>query len=123
MNMNKKIFLAVLLASFPIAAGATIGGGSGSGGGDLFVNVTGWLNSLNVLLFGLVAVAFTIGVVAYVFDGDKTPEKFNRRIIWPIIAMVVLASVWGIIKLVQSTLSIDDDNSAVTVPTLPVQGS
>lgn len=78
--------------------------GSGTSG------IIGIINTVVVpLLFSLAAAAFFWGVVSYFFlhGGEDTKRAEGRNfILWGIIGMVVLLSVWGFVNLLLSTLGI-----------------
>ena len=72
--------------------------------------VIGILNTIVVpLIFSLAFAAFIWGVVNYFFirgDEDKSREEGRQFILWGIIGMAVLFSVWGFVNLLLSTLGI-----------------
>lgn len=78
-------------------------GGSSSG-------LIGVLNTVVVpIIFTLAFAAFVWGVVNYFFlhGGDETKREEGREfILWGIIGIVVLFSVWGFVNLMLSTLGI-----------------
>jgi len=78
--------------------------GSGTSG------IIGVLNTVVVpLIFTLAFAAFIWGVVNYFFfHGDEESKRAEGRqfILWGIIGMAVLFSVWGFVNLLLSTLGI-----------------
>lgn len=72
--------------------------------------IIGVLNTIVVpLIFSLAFAAFIWGVVKYFFihgDEDKSREEGRQFILWGIIGMAVLFSVWGFVNLLLSTLGI-----------------
>lgn len=78
------------------------------GGGSL--GVVGLLNTVVVpVIFTLAFAAFIWGVVNYFFlhGSDEGKRAEGRQfIIWGIIGMVVLFSVWGFVNILLSTLGI-----------------
>ena len=78
--------------------------GSGSDG------IIGVLNTIVVpVIFTLAFLVFVWGVVNYFFlhGGEEGKREEGRQfILWGIIGMVVLFSVWGIISMLLSTLGI-----------------
>ncbi len=60
------------------------------------------LNPIINLLFALATVVFLWGVIQYVVgsQGDETKlKKGKQTMIWGIIGMTVMASAWGIVKI------------------------
>ena len=78
--------------------------GSGSEG------VIGALNTVIVpVIFSLAFASFVWGIVNYFFlhDGDEGKRAEGRQfIMWGVLGMVVLFSVWGFVALLLSTLGI-----------------
>ncbi|PID83282.1 hypothetical protein CSB11_01960 [Candidatus Campbellbacteria bacterium] len=118
----KKTFLATAI----LAIAPAITFAAQQNNDTLFTKATGWISTLNVILFSVVVLAFTTGVALYVFDKEKNPEKLKSRILWPLVAVIVLASLWGIVKLVQTTIfgSGNQNNAGdITAPALPGAGT
>jgi NADH:ubiquinone oxidoreductase subunit 2 (subunit N) len=60
------------------------------------------LNPLVVLLFSLATVIFVWGIIQYVLASAGNPqqaETAKRTILWGIIGMFIMASSWGIVRL------------------------
>ena len=78
--------------------------------GDGSAGLIGALNTVVVpVIFALAFAAFVWGVVNYFFlhPGDETKRAEGRAfVLWSILGMVVLFSVWGFVNLVLSTLGI-----------------
>jgi hypothetical protein len=66
------------------------------------------LNSVVPLLMALALVVFIYGVITYMINAnDQTKREEGRRfMIWGIIALFVITSVWGLVKLLASTFGI-----------------
>lgn len=78
--------------------------GSGSTG------VVGALNTIVIpLIFSLAFGAFAWGVVNYFFihgDSDTERGKGKEFILWGVVGLAVLFSVWGFVNIMLSTLGI-----------------
>ena len=60
------------------------------------------LNPLIILLFALATVVFVWGIIQYVLGSAGNPqqtETAKRTILWSIIGMFIMASAWGIVRL------------------------
>lgn len=72
--------------------------------------IVGVINTVIVpVIFAFAFVAFVWGVVSYFFlnGGDEKKREEGRQfVLWGILGMVVLLSVWGFVNLVLSTLGI-----------------
>lgn len=78
--------------------------GSGSTGIIGIVNVV-----IVPVIFALAFLVFIWGVVNYFFMSggeDKKREEGRQFVLWGILAMVLLFSVWGVVSLLLSTLGI-----------------
>lgn len=70
---------------------------------DLVQNIQNQiLNPLISLLFVLATVVFLWGVIQYVIGSqgqEKTLEQGKKVMVWGIIGMFIMASAWGIVRL------------------------
>ena len=66
-------------------------------------------NSIIPLIFVLAVVVFVWGVVQYVMnaDSDESREKGRQFMIWGIIGITVMLSVWGLVKILGGTFGIE----------------
>jgi hypothetical protein len=76
--------------------------------------VTGIVDIINLVvvpvIFALAFVAFLWGVLnAYFLSGDDESKRAqgHQFILWGIIGMVVLVSVWGLVNILLSTLGLN----------------
>ncbi len=78
--------------------------GSGSTG------VIGVLNTIVVpVIFALAFLTFVYGVVKYFFlsgESDDSREEGRQFILWGILGLALLLSVWGVVNILLSTLGI-----------------
>ncbi|MBI5405672.1 hypothetical protein HY972_01375 [Candidatus Kaiserbacteria bacterium] len=72
--------------------------------------IVGILNTVVVpIIFALAFVAFVLGVVKYFFlttdnEGDRAAAR--KFVLWGILGMALLFSVWGVVNILLSTLGI-----------------
>lgn len=93
------------------------------------VNTGGVLNLLNQaqqvigatipVLIGLAVLAFSWGIVKYLFGADK--EDGKKIMIGGIIAIFVMTSVWGLVGILRGTIfgSNADNVQNIPIPTIP----
>ncbi|MDQ3244998.1 MAG: pilin [bacterium] len=76
------------------------------------------VDSIVPLLFAVALVAFLYGVVKFLMNADNQEEadKGKKFMIWGIVALAVMFSVWGLVGILRSTFGVT--NSAI--PKLPV---
>ena len=79
----------------------------------LICNVQEILGSVVPVLVALGIVYFVYGVVMYVIASDEEAKKGGKdRIIFGIIGLAVIISVWGLVHLVTTTFISSDGNNA-----------
>jgi hypothetical protein len=117
----KKLAYIVPLAALviPAVAFAQV---AGNFNGSYIVGIIDFLrttlNALIPILIALALVAFFWGLVRYVWSGGEAKESGYKMMISSLIALFVMVSVWGIIKLAQSVLGVQG-NATVTAPKTP----
>lgn len=121
----KKLFIVTTLCAVPGSLFAAVGLGSLSD----FANslATGVVTSLGYLFLSLAVVAFFWGIVQFIWaarqgsdgDGIKNGKQF---MLWGLIALFVMFSVWGIITFVQDVFQIRGQTS-ITIPNIQLLGS
>ncbi len=79
------------------------------------------LNNIYPFLFGLAIIYFFWGVAKYILSaGDPKAAAEGRSImIWGIVALAVMASIYGLIYFLQNSFGVNANNTTVTLPPLP----
>ena len=95
-----------------------------------FSNVAGLIRSVGTLVslalpvvVGIALLAFFYGLVKFIFSGGDQAKHSEavKLMLYGIIALFVMVSVWGLVRFVGSTIGVSPDGgSAITPPT--VQG-
>jgi hypothetical protein len=67
------------------------------------------------IIFTLALLCFFWGIVKYIWSEGQGKEEGRKIMIWGIVALFVMASVWGLVGFVQNSIGID----AGTTPTIP----
>jgi ABC-type dipeptide/oligopeptide/nickel transport system permease component len=72
------------------------------------------------LIFALALAYFLYGVFSYVSTGadEKKRGEAKNTIIYGLIILFVMSSVWGLVRLIQSAVLNDTNNSAPQYPTV-----
>jgi len=77
------------------------------------------INLLLPIVFALAILAFFYGIMLYVFSQSSENKKEGRGImLWALVAIFVMASLWGIINFAQTTLGISTDVQPFEVPSV-----
>ncbi len=69
------------------------------------------LNPLITLLFALAFVVFLYGVVMFIANQENETERTTgkKHMIWGLVGLVIMFSVWAIINLLVSTFKLEQD--------------
>ena len=112
MNKIIKVVIPVLAFALPMFVFAA--------GLDGFISKLGvWLRALLPIMVGVAVIVFIWGLITFIAKaGDETARKEGKtRMIWGVIALFVMVSIWGIVSYIGTTLQIDR-NSAQPVSNL-----
>jgi formate/nitrite transporter FocA (FNT family) len=66
-------------------------------------------------------VAFFVGLVMYLFRGAKSPDQHGKDkaiMVWGLVALFVMVSVWGLVRLGQQAFGISG-NETINTPIVP----
>lgn len=111
--MKKTALISLSLFALPMVAFAQTLGPIHA----LITNVGRIVAALVPILITLALVVFFFGLVRYLWGGSGAKHAAGRNLmIWGLIALFVMVSVWGIIELAQDALGIDA-KSGTTIPT------
>lgn len=121
--MNLSTHLSNLLAN---GGGVDVTLGGGAGGDGTIQGAIGVIWSIAQGLMGLIialaVLLFLVGVLRYVAAGDNEDARKKGRdlIIYGVIGLAVMVSVWGLVSMILLTFGLEDSNSNVPdVPVLP----
>ena len=114
----KKIIYAVAVVSPVFALGATTPDTSGISG--LVRNIGGIINSIIPILFALAIIYFFWGLITFIRgQGDPEKSKTGKSImIYGVIAIAVMASIYGLIAWLQNTLGVSS-GTIIDLPHIP----
>ena len=111
----KKFLILVLLVVLPLISSAQ--GSSSSGGCDFEItsiaevfHLFGCILSVAVLplLVTVAIVIFIIGIIKYISKADEAKEREEGRnfMIYGIVALFVMVSIWGLVGIIQGTFGL-----------------
>lgn len=88
---------------------------------DLFDLVTSLMNSAIPLIFGLAFLYFIWGLVKYVYAGgdEKARKEGTNMIIWGVVIIFVMLSVWGLVNVLKNTLNLSGTTAPTELPMIP----
>jgi len=116
----KKTLYAVGSFALPMVAMAAVTDVNG-----LFNLVRNVLNAVIPIIISLAIVVFIWGVFKYVASGDSEKKEEGRNLmIWGIIAIFVMVSVWGLVNILIQTFGFNNQNIQDSqIPNLPTTRS
>jgi TRAP-type C4-dicarboxylate transport system permease small subunit len=113
-NIYKLSSISVILLLVPHISSAVELGGTTT----LFTNLYNLVTQiLTPLVFTLALLMFFWGMVKYIKSAGTEKDEGKKIMIWGIIALFVMSSVWGLVTFIQRELNIDNVDS-VRVPTI-----
>ncbi len=77
------------------------------------------LKALVPLLISIAFVILLIYIVRYIWGGADGKDASRSGIVWSIIALAVMLSIWGLVGLVQNIAGVSNSSTPATPPTLP----
>jgi len=112
----KKVSAAVASSLLPLVAFAQYTPSQG---------VTGLISFVNALTKMVLPVLISVAVVYFIWqvfvfviaDSDEKKSKAKGQMIWGIVGLFVMVSVWGLVAILVSTFG--TGGTSVTLPTLP----
>jgi hypothetical protein len=85
--------------------------------------IAGLINLATPIVVALALLYFFWGLAQYVLQqsSEEGKKKGREIMIWGILALFIMVSVWGIINVVRQTFTLNS-NTPINVPTLNVPG-
>jgi hypothetical protein len=112
LNKIYKVFFPASVIILPLFASAVLEG-TESFLGRAFLLV----NSLIPIVFSLAVLLFFWGVAKYIWSAGTGKEEGKRIMVWGIVALFVMSSVWGLVSFLRGELGIGA-NTSVSIPTI-----
>jgi len=118
--MKKILKISAVLSMLAPLLAAAQGGTTFSGLDSAITSIANLINRLVPLVIGLAVLFFLWAILRFVGSaGDEEKRKEARGlIIWGIVAIFVMVSVWGLVNILRNTFKLDTTN--VPPPPTPV---
>ena len=72
------------------------------------------------LLIALAILWIIVSVVAYLIGGEESKKKWRSNVLWGIVGLAVIVSVWGLVHILTSTFNTANNGlNANEIPTVP----
>lgn len=111
----KKIFMVLSTIALPVISFAAT---DDKGLNVLIDNLKDVLGNLYGLILSAIFIAFAWGVLKFVFKSGDDQEQGKSMMIWSIVAITILGSIYGIVGVFQDTVGVEE-SSADIFPELP----
>ncbi|MFW5871703.1 MAG: pilin [bacterium] len=103
-----KYFYTLTLFAFPVIASAQGGAGAQGGVFKLLELVSGLIAATVPVVIGLAVLVFVWGILKYVVaKSDDDQKEAKRVILWGVIVLFVMVSIWGLVNLLGDTLNLN----------------
>jgi hypothetical protein len=73
------------------------------------------VNLLIPIVFAIALLVFFWGLVMYIFGKEDNKDQAKKTMIWGVVALFVMASVWGLVRFIQTAVGVTE-NDNITVP-------
>jgi hypothetical protein len=119
--MKKYIVVASSFLALPIVVFAQVGKGV-TILEDVADSIGTLINTLTPIVVALALLYFFWGLAQYILKADdpEAKEKGKHIMVRGIIALFVMVSIWGIIRVLQTTFGVEDNTSPLDVPTVDI---
>ena len=105
MNVRISKFAAGTIAMALILPGVAAAADANS----ILNTVSGIINSLVPIILSLAIVFFLWGVLQYVTKAGEEKAKAREQMLWGIIAIAVMVSIWGLVGVIRNTFQLTDN--------------
>ena len=110
----KKILAVSLVGFFPLLAFARANLDS------LIAQFVRYLNMALPILISIAVIWFVWQVILYTISSDEDKKKQAKSgIIWGIVGLFVIVSVWGLVNFLSTTLDVGTGGGPTSIPELP----
>lgn len=98
----KKLALIVGALALPLTSFAALDNVSG-----LITDIGSIVNKIIPILFALALLGFFYGLVMYIFGKEDNKDKAKKTMIWGVVALFIMASIWGLVSFIGSAVGVD----------------
>ena len=88
---------------------------------DLFDDISDVIDKLIPILIALAFLVFVWGLIVFIMQSgdERAVAEGRRKMVWGVLALFVIVSIWGIISLLQGWIGADSDIGIITAPGVP----
>lgn len=100
----KKLAITVGALALPLVSFAALGNVEG-----LVTDIGNIVNKVIPILFAIALLVFFWGLIGYIFASADDKEKKKKTMIWGIVALFIMASVWGLVRFLGDAFGIGQE--------------
>ncbi|NLE07129.1 MAG: hypothetical protein GX627_00725 [Parcubacteria group bacterium] len=110
----KKLALTVGALALPLVSFAALGNVD-----QLVTDIGNIVNKIIPILFALALLVFFWGLVRYIFTGPEKKAEARSLMIWGVVILFVMASVWGLVHFLGAALGVEQTSAPAVKPLIP----
>lgn len=73
------------------------------------------------IVVAIALLAFFWGIVKFIFGGDEAKKEGQQFMIWGLVGLFVMVSVWGLVKFIGSAIGITETGGSITPPSVQLK--
>lgn len=105
----------------PAGGPATTNNTGGAGLQGVLTTVSSLVNMVVPIILTLAIIYFMWGLLQYLTKAGEEQAKARDQMIWGIVAIAVMVSIWGLVGILQSTFGIEGQNTPLVPATVQIQ--
>lgn len=102
----KKLAITVGALALPLVSFAALGNVD-----NLVTDIGNIVNKVIPILFAVALLVFFWGLIGYIFAAADDKEKKKKTMIWGIVALFLMASVWGLVRFLGDAFGIEQESA------------
>lgn len=110
----KKLALTVGALLLPLTSFAALGNIDG-----LITDIGNIVNKVIPIIFAIALLGFFYGLVSYIFGSENNKDQAKKTMIWGVVALFIMASVWGLVRFIGDAVGVDQDTAPTVDPLIP----
>lgn len=107
----KKLALTIGALALPLVSFAAAGDLSNVSA--LVTSIGLIVNKIIPIMFAIALLGFFYGLVRYIFGGEESKVDSKKTMIWGVVALFVMASVWGLVAWIGAAVGVDQGTAPV----------
>lgn len=85
---------------------------------EIFGSILDIIRILIPIAFGLAILLFFWGIAKFLWSEGSGKDEGKRIMVWGVLAIFVMSSIWGLVRFVRGTLGIDPNATNMNIPTI-----